>query len=114
MKIIISIILVALLSFVAGLYLPWWTIAVAAFAVTALLIDKAWIGFVVGFAGVFILWALLAWGISSANHHLLATKIGLLVIKHEQPALLILFTALSGALVAGFAGMSGSLFRRFF
>lgn len=112
MKIIISILLIALVSFALGLYLPWWSIAIPAFGIAALLIKKPWVGFIAGFTSIFLLWGGLSLGISAANKHLLATKISVLVINNNNPLLLILMTALAGALVAGFAALSGSLFRR--
>jgi len=40
MKFIVSILLIALLSVVVCLYLPWWIIAIVAFIVAALIPQK--------------------------------------------------------------------------
>lgn len=114
MKILVSIILIAAVSFALSLYLPWWCIAVAAFGISTFIVQKPWLAFVSGFTAILLLWGALSWGISAANNHLLASKISVLIMNDASPMLLILITALAGALVAGFASMSGSLLRRLF
>lgn len=114
MKLLLSILLIAALSFGLSLFMPWWCIAVAAFGISAFLLQKPWLAFISGFVAIAVLWGGLAWGISTANNHLLASKISVLVIEQDNAGLLILVTALIGGLVAGFAGMSGALFRRLF
>jgi hypothetical protein len=112
MKFIISLILIALLSVAACLYLPWWSIAIVAFAVAALIPQHPGKSFLTGFIAIFLLWASLAWFISSNNNHLLAHKVSMVILKMDSPLVLILATALIGALVAGFAALSGSYLRR--
>lgn len=112
MKFIISILLTALLSFVACLYLPWWSIAIAAFLVAALIHQKPWKAFVTGFVALLLLWGIMAWVISSNNHHLLTGKISLLLLKTDSPVLMVLVAAFIGALVAGMAALSGSYIRQ--
>ena len=111
MKIFVSIILTAILAFIAGLYLPWWSIAVASFLSALLIPQYAGRAFLSGFLGVFILWALLAWWIDLKNEGILSKKIALVLPLGGSSILLILVTALVGALVAGFAAMSGSYLR---
>ncbi|MBC7889488.1 MAG: hypothetical protein H7Z13_16545 [Ferruginibacter sp.] len=112
MKFIVSIALIALLSLAACLYLPWWTIAIVAFLVAALVPQNPASSFFSGFIALFLLWGYLAWYLSSNNDHLLAHRISLLILKMDSPALLIVVTALIGALVAGFAALSGSYLRK--
>jgi len=114
MKFIVSIILTALLSFVACLYLPWWSIAVVSFLVAVVIIQKPYLAFISAFASLFLLWGGMAWGISAANGDLLAGKMSILVIESESSFLLMGLTALIGAIVAAFAALSGSLLRRLF
>ncbi|MBX3257782.1 MAG: hypothetical protein KF862_26875 [Chitinophagaceae bacterium] len=114
MKFIVSVLLVMLLSFVASLYLPWWIIAVVAFAVGAFILQKPYLAFTAGFIALLLLWGGLAWFISSANNHILAHKISILVVQNDSPFTLIFITALAGALVAGAASLTGSLMRRLF
>ncbi len=112
MKFFISLILTALLSFAACLFLPWWSIAIAAFAVAALIPQKPAKAFITGFTALFLLWGGLSFWISNNNEHILANKIALLILKTESPMELILATALLGALVGGFAALTGSYLRK--
>src|SRR3954468_8929005 len=112
MKLLVSIILTALLALIAGLYLPWWSIAVAAFLVALLIPQFAFRAFVSGFFGIFILWAVIAWWIDMKNEGILSKKIAAVLPLGGSAILLILVTAFVGALVGGFAAMSGSYLRR--
>jgi hypothetical protein len=112
MKLLVAIILTALLSFVFGLYLPWWSIAIAAFISALLIPMKSGKAFLAGFLGVFILWALLAWWIDMKNQGILSKKVAEIFPLGGSSFLLILVTALIGALVGGIASMSGSYLRR--
>lgn len=112
MKFLISIILIALLSVAACLYLPWWSIAIVAFIVAAAIPQRPGKAFLAGFIALFLLWGALSFYISSKNDHLLAHKVSLLILKTDSPYLLITATALIGALVAGLAALSGSFLRK--
>lgn len=111
MKFIISLLLTALLSFAAGLYLPWWSIAVCAFIVSALIIQQPFKAFLAGFAGVFLLWFIFSWSIDSSNEHILSHKIAQIFPLGGISFLLILVTSLVGGLVGGLAALSGSYLR---
>ena len=112
MKLLVAIILTALLSFVSGLYLPWWSIAIAAFISALLIPMRSGKAFLVGFLGVFILWALLAWWIDVKNQGILSKKVAEIFPLGGSAFLIILVTAVIGALVGGFAALSGSYLRR--
>jgi hypothetical protein len=112
MKFLISILLIALLSFAVGLYLPWWSLALVAFIVAALIHQKAGRAFLSGFLALFLLWGVLAIIIDQRNQHILSKKIATLLPLAGSYLLLILVTALVGGLVAGFAAMAGSYLRR--
>jgi hypothetical protein len=111
MKLFASILLIALLSFVAGLYLPWWSIAIAAFLVSAIIHQGAGKAFLSGFLALFLLWGGLAWYMDMKNQGILSAKIAAILPLGGSSILLVLVTALVGALVAGFAAMSGSYLR---
>ena len=112
MKFTISLILTALLSFAACLYLPWYSIAAAAFIVAVLIPQKPDKAFLTAFIALFLLWGGLSFWISNNNGHLLAHKISLLILKMDNPYLLITVTGVIGALVAAFAALSGSYLRK--
>lgn len=111
MKFLAALILTALLSFIAGLYLPWWGIAIAAFAVGVLIIQKAGISFLSGFLGVLLLWSGLSFWIDTRNEGILSARIGELLGIGSNSFLLILITGFIGGLVGGFAAMSGTFLR---
>ena len=112
MKFIVSILLIALLSVAACLYLPWWSIAIVAFIVAAAIPQTPWKSFLTGFISLFLLWGSLSWYISSNNEHLLAHKVSMIILKTDSPYSLVLVTALIGSLVAGFASLAGSFVRK--
>ncbi|SRR5258706_8286485 len=114
MKFIVSLILIILLSFTACIYFPWWSIAIVAFIISVTIPQRPLISFTTGFLSLFLLWAGLSYWISKNNGHILAHKISLLIIKTDSPFLLMLASALIGALVAGFAATAGSYLRKLF
>ena len=111
MKFLAALIITALVSFITGLYLPWWGIAIAAFIVALLVRQNAGMAFLSGFLALFLLWSGLAFWIDNGNESILSARIGELLGIGNNPFLLIFITAVIGALVAGFAAMSGSFLR---
>ena len=112
MKFIITTLLIALLSFLSGLYLPWWGFALAAFLVSALVPQRPGISFLAGFLGLFLLWSVLSWAMDAPNNSILSKKIAVLLPLGGSTVLLILITALVGALVGGGAALTGSYIHR--
>ncbi|CAN5767196.1 hypothetical protein BH11BAC3_BH11BAC3_41660 [soil metagenome] len=112
MKFIVTVLLIALLSVAACLYLPWWSIAIVAFVVAALIPQSPGKSFLSGFIALFLLWGILSFSLSSANDHILAHRVSQLILKSDSPVGLIIVTALIGALVAGFAALTGSFVRK--
>ncbi len=109
MRFFIALLLTAVFSFAACLYLPWYSIAIAAFIVALVVPQSAGRAYLSGFFALFILWAGLSFWINNANQGILAHRISLLVIKSDNSFLLIVTTGLIGAVVAGFAALSASL-----
>lgn len=107
MRFLLAILLTAALSFLAGMFLPWWSIAVTAFLVALLIPQRLGSAFLSGLLGVFILWAILAFWISGKNDNILSDKVAQLM-KVGSSVLLIFVTALIGGLAGGFAAMAGS------
>ncbi|MBS1564339.1 MAG: hypothetical protein JST39_08105 [Bacteroidetes bacterium] len=106
MKLIISILLIALLAFTAGLYLDWWSIAPAAFIVSLCIRQSPGRSFLAGFIALFLLWGGLALAIDNSNDHLLSHRIAQLLRLGSSSFLLVLVTALVGAIVAGLASLA--------
>mgnify|MGYP006952659816 CR=1 FL=1 len=108
MRLLLALLLTAALSFLAGMFLPWWSIAIVAFLVALLIPQNFGPAFLSGLLGIFILWAILALWIDVKNDSILSTRI----MKVGSPVILVLVTAFIGGLVAGFAAMAGSALRQ--
>lgn len=111
MKFLISFILIGVLSFAAGTWFPWWSIAIAAFIVAVFIPQSAISAFFAGFLSTGLLWLGMSYFISKNNDHLLANKVSLLIFHLSNPLILIIVTGLIGGLISGLAALSGSLFR---
>jgi hypothetical protein len=107
MKLFVSTLLTALLSFITGIYLPWWSIAIVAFLVALLIHQPIWRSFLSGFIGIFLLWLVLTTWIDISNNSILSTRIAQL-FSLGSSFILIIITSLVGAIIGGFAAMSGS------
>ena len=112
MKFIVVILLTALLGHAAPLYFTWWSFAVTSFVIALFVHQKGWAAFAAAFIGMFLLWAVMAMIIDSNNDHLLSKKIATLLPLGGSSSLLIVITGFIGALVSGFAGLTGSLIRK--
>lgn len=114
MKFIISILLSALLTYAIGIYgaLPWWSFVMTNFIIAVALPIKPIHSFAAGAIGVGVLWAGLAIGIDAANNHILSTKVAQILPLGGSYTALILITAFVGALLGGFASLTGSFVRQ--
>ena len=111
MKLLVAILLTGLLALVLGVWLPWWSIAVASLLIGLLIPQRAAKAFLAGFLGIFLLWAIYAFIKDSRNDGLLSAKIAEVLPLGGSSFLLILVTAIIGGLVGGFGGMTGSFLR---
>ncbi len=108
MRFILATLLTALLSFIAGLFLPWWSIAIISFLVALAMGQFIGRSFLAGFLAIFLLWSIVALSIDIKNEHILSQKIAQVFPLGGSSFLLIIVTAFIGALVAGLAAMSGA------
>jgi hypothetical protein len=106
---LLSLLLTAAAACLLQLFLPWWTIALAAFAVAYFVKQNSFAAFLSAFIAVFLLWVVYAYCLSSANNNLLATKVATLLPLKGNLTALFLSTGLIGGLVSGFAALTGSL-----
>ncbi|HEV7333565.1 MAG TPA: hypothetical protein VGN63_21205 [Flavisolibacter sp.] len=111
MRFLLATLLTAAFSFIAGIYLPWWSLAIVAFMVALLIQQKVGWAFLAAFTAIFLLWGGLSLLIHMRNQGVLTKRMAELFPLQGQSFYLILLTALIGALVAGFAAMSGSSLR---
>jgi hypothetical protein len=113
MRFIFKLILIAGLSYLLELFLPWWSVVLVAFLVNLWLPTKGISAFLSGFLGVGLLWLIYAWLIDVETSSLMSARIASL-FGVGNPAMMIIITGLAGGFVGGFAAMSGSQFRRIF
>ncbi|TDH28024.1 hypothetical protein EXU57_06055 [Segetibacter sp. 3557_3] len=112
MKFTAALILTMLLAFAMCLFLPWWTIALAAMIVAVCIYQWPLRAFFAGFLALFLLWGMQSFFIDQQNGHLLASKVAQILPLGGSPFALVLVTAFVGALVAGMGALTGSLLRR--
>lgn len=114
MKLVLSIILTAVAAFLLGLVsaLPWWTFAISSLLIAYGMQQKPGKSFFAGFAGLLLLWVLLAVIKDNANEHILSTKVANILPLKGNYWLLIFIGGIVGGLVSGFAALAGSYFNR--
>lgn len=111
MRFLLATLLTASLSFIAGMYLPWWSIAIVAFGVALLIKQKIGLAYLSAFTAIYFLWGGLALFINIRNKNMLSQKMAQIFPLNGNAIYLIMVTAFVGAIVAGFAAMSGSSLR---
>lgn len=89
------------LCYVAGLFLPWWSIAICTFITSLIFRHHPLVSFFSGFLAVFLLWTSLALIIDIQNNSILSTRIASVLPVAGSPHLLILVTGFIGGLVGG-------------
>ncbi|SFE93524.1 hypothetical protein SAMN05518672_112121 [Chitinophaga sp. CF118] len=104
-------ILIVILSYLGGLFLTWWTVAVAAFLVAVLIPLPPLRSFLNGFIAVFLLWLALAFFMDVRNDHILGNRMSEMILKVRNPMLICMVSALIGGITAGLGGLSGSFLR---
>ena len=108
----IEILFIAVLSLLAQLFLPWWSLAVVAFLVCFWRSPSAGRAFLQGFAGVALVWLIYAVIIHAQTDGVFTGRMSELLFKTNSAALPLLATAVLGGLVGGLAGLSGYLVKR--
>lgn len=107
------IILIALTSWLIGLVLPWWSLAIPCLILGGWLGKKAGRSFLYGFLGIGILWLIQTLMIDIANEGILTTRIAeLFSLPHSL--LVIGITVIIGGLTGGLSTLTGYLFRKAF
>ncbi len=111
MKFLLSIILTAMLSLLLQLFLPWWSVVIAAALVGTAIQLGRFQSFAGGFLGTAIVWWVYAWIIDMRNQSILSGKIAEL-FHLGSPLALILVCGLVAGLAGGLAGLTGSEARK--
>jgi hypothetical protein len=103
--------IILILSFLAGLFLPWWMVAVIAFLAALPIGKTSGRSFLSGFLGVAIAWIILALIKSIPNENILAGRVAKL-FQLPGWVYILLISSILGGLVGGMAAWSGVLFRK--
>lgn len=111
MRSILVFLLIGILSYITGLYYPWWSLAVVAFVVSLIIRQKPAASFFTAFVSLFVLWFSLGLFQDMANDHILGNRMSELFLQVKSPVLLAVITGFIGAIVAGFAALSASFLR---
>ena len=105
---------ILILSFASGYFLPWWVVAIAAFTGAFLIGKTPGQSFLSGFAAVVIDWTVLALFKSLPNDNILARRVVHLFPLPDNWIWLLVITALIGGIVGGMAALSGVLLKKAF
>jgi hypothetical protein len=108
MKFILQVIAIFVFAYIAELFLPWYSLAIAAFVMGYLLKSKA--NFLAGFLAIGLLWFTKAWMIDANASADLAQKVAL-IFPVKEKIWLMLVTAFIGAIVGGFATLTGAILK---
>lgn len=113
MKFILKVVLIAGLSYLAELFLPWWSVVICAFLVGLILPTKGFNDFLSGFLGVGLLWLIFAWSIDMDTDSVLTSQVAPL-LGVNNALVVVALTGLLGGIAGGFGTLSGSQLRRIF
>jgi len=109
MKFLIQFVAILFSAHLLALFMPWYSIALAAFVMGFLLRSNT--NFLAGFAAIATLWLFNALLIDTGSSSDLSERVAkLLMVKYET--VLFLVMAVIGGLVGGFAALTGSLLRK--
>lgn len=112
MRFTLTLILTAALAYLLGMFLDWWSIALAAFAVALLLPQSPGKAFFSGFLGIALLWGMMAGIMDLRNDHILATRMSKLILQSATPFAMVFITAVLGGIVGALSALSASVLRR--
>ena len=108
MKFILQLFGIIILAYVLEIFLPWYSIAVAAFVMGYAVRSK--VNFLAGFLAIALLWTIKAWLIDSGSESDLADRVAHIFSLTGKEWLMVVMAFLGG-LVGGFAALAGALLR---
>ena len=104
---ILNFLTTLVLALIASLFMPWWSVMLAAFLAAVFFSLKGASVFFIPFLAIFIYWMVYAFLLSNANDFILAKKIAVLLPLGGNAYVLILVSAAIGGVAAGVAGVFG-------
>jgi hypothetical protein len=106
MKFLTQLAATVIIGFILQSFLPWWTLAIGAFAVAYFVDNKSLISFIAGFLGAAMLWTAIAFYLDQATNSIITEKVNKLL-----PLNAFILTAVIAGLVGGLSSLTGSLLR---
>lgn len=114
MKFLLSLLATSVCCIVLGMFTPWWTVAIAAGSVGALMHRSGLQSFFSGFLGVALAWLGITLWINHSNGGIFSARMAQVLPVGGQVLYLHLITALLGGLIGGLAAWSGTSIRSIF
>lgn len=108
MKFILQVFGIIVLAHMFEIFLPWYSIALAAFVMGYIFRSGA--NFLAGFLGIALLWSFKAWLMNSSAATDLADRVGH-IFSLSRKEWLFLLMAVVGGMVGGFSALTGALLR---
>lgn len=109
MRFFVQVLVIVILGFFMELFLPWWSVAIAAFLGGLLIHTRT--NFLGGFLAVGFLWLGKALITDLSTDSDLADRVAMIFMLQSK-FLLLLVTFLLGGLIGGFATLSGGALRK--
>lgn len=112
MRLVITVIITAALSWLMSIVLGWWMVALVPLLISLLWRHKPGFGFVTGCLSIGLLWLYLVLKTDMANEQLLSQRMAALFgLSHT---VFLIVNVAVGALVGGMGGWSGASLRLLF
>jgi len=108
MKFVIQFVAILVSAFIVQLFLPWYSLAVVAFAMGYFLKSNA--NFLAGFLAVGLLWFIKAWWADAGTTSELANRVAAILMVNSK-LVLMLITGVIGGLVGGMATLTGAILK---
>lgn len=108
MKLLLHILILIIVTFILQSFLPWWSMAIGAFAIAYGFAHSGIKSFLAGFIAIGLVWLGLAIYIDVASASILTTKVAQLFPTKTVPLLFVL-TVFIGGLVGGMASLTGAI-----
>ena len=110
---LVKVIIIAVLSFILTLFLPWYGVAIAAFITGLVFSNKPGNNYLAGFLGVGLFWLAYALFLDIQNQHILSSKIANLFSDNLgidiTSGVLVMVTTFLGALLGALSCMAGAM-----
>jgi hypothetical protein len=111
MRLILTILIIAVVASIAELFLPWWSAALLAAIAGYTSSFSTGKAFLAGFCGIALLWLAVMLYRDIPNGHILSARMAQL-FKLPSYALYMFVTVLTGGMIGGLAAWSGAHLRK--